>query len=320
MNFSTNQAIQFYCVPTGSAPSIQKLGASGKETHAFLEFTNGAGETVRTDLIQLGHITDVKNVAASSDTKALKGVGVTLNSSVNSGNPVVGQEYIIRVTIKGTIGEECTYTKQASYVAKTGDTAGTVLAGLAGNLLVNLTEDYPLYEIYDTTVSASTKITAKVSNGAITLTKNGSTVTSVTKLVIAEPKPFWKLGTFPEQTMNFDVTVAPIIVSTVEVPDWATFSSVSAGTIPNTHKVADLEYFALGEKGADDVHGFSIITDGNVALQVNPNDSNGYNVLTVQYYHTGARDAVQKSERTLVIVAPSTISLDSLATAFTNLM
>lgn len=319
MNFSTNQAIQFYCV--GSAPSIKKLGPSGKETHAFLEVANAAGETVRTDLIQLGHITDVKYVTASNDTKKLKGIGLTLNSSVNSGNPVAGQEYIVRVEIRGTIGEECTYTKQASYVAKTGDSAGTVLAGLAANLILNCTEESPLFEVYDTTVGSSYKLDAKVVNGAIVLTKNGSTVTTVSKLVVAEPKPFWKLGTFPEMNMNFRLSVAPIIVSTVEVPDWATIDeTIDAGTLPNTHRVADLEYFAEGEKGADDVHGFSIITNGNVALAVDATDATGYNVLTVQYYHTGARDAVQKSERTLVIVAKASVSLSDLASAFAALM
>lgn len=318
MNFSTNQVMQFYCV--SEAPTIQKLGESGKETHAFLEVANAAGETVRTDLIQLGHITDVKYKAYNADTRPLSGYGVVLNSSVNSGAPVAGQEYIIRVMVRGTIGEECTYTKQASYVAKTGDTAGVALAALAGNLLLNLTEDYPIFELYDTTVGSAYKLSATVVNGAIVLKKNGTTVTSVSKLIIAEPKPFWKLGTFPEQTMNLVVSTCPIIVSSVETPDWATIDKVSAGTLPNTHIVADMEYFAEGEKGADDVHGFSIITNGNVKLAVNPDDTNGYNVLTVQYYHTGARDAVQKSERTLVIASPYNVSLSSLASAFAALL
>jgi len=318
MNFSTNQVMQFYCV--SEAPTLQKFGPSGKETHAFLEVANAAGETVRTDLIQLGHILSVKYVQAADDTKALKGVGIVLNSNVNGGDPVVGQDYIIRVMVRGTIGEECTYTKQASYVAKTGDTAGTVLAGLAGNLLLNVTEDYPIYELYDSTVAAANKLTATVSNGAIVLKKNGTTVTEVTKLVIAEPKPAWKLGTFPETTLNFVVTNAPIVISSTEVSDWATYDSVPAGTLPNTHKVADMEYFAEGEKGADDVHGFSIITNGNVSLAVDANDTTGYNVLTVQYYHAGARDAVQKSERTLVIVAKAAVSLSTLASAFEALL
>ncbi len=113
--------------------------------------------------------------------------------------------------------------------------------------------------------------------------------------------------------MNFTVTTSPIIVSSQEVADWAVLTPVSAGTLPNTHIVADMEYFAEGEKGADDVHGFSIITNGNVALAVDPTDADGYNVLTVQFYHTGARDAVQKSERTLVIVGKKTVDLSSLA-------
>ena len=314
MNFSTNQVMQFYCV--ASAPTLQKFGPSGKENHAFLEVANAALETVRTDLIQLGHITDVKYVEADDDKTPLKGVGLVLNSSVNSGDPVVGEEYIVRVLVRGTIGEECTYSKQASYVAKSGDTAGSVLAGLAGNLLLNLTEDYPIYELYDSTVASANRLTATVSKGAIVLKKNGVTVTSVTKLVIAEPTPAWHLGTFPEKPLNFEVTTAPITVSSTEVTDWATLDTVSAGELPNTHTVADMEYFAEGEKGADDVHGFSAITSGNVKLAVDPDDANGYNILTVQYYHTGARDAVQKSERTLVIVAKKAVDLSSLESDF----
>jgi hypothetical protein len=314
MNFSTNQVMQFYCV--AEAPTLKKLGASGKETHAFIEVPNAKGEIVRSDLIQIGHVLDVKYKTAGNDTRALSGYKLELSSSVNGGDPVVGQEYIVRVMIRGTIGEECTYTKQASVVAKTGDTAGSILAKLAGNLLINLTEDSVLYDLYDDTVGSSYKLSATVKDGEIVLKKNGSTVTELTSLIIAEPKPFWKLGTFPEQTMNMVITTSPIVVDSTDEPRWATVTKVSAGSLPNTHIIADMEYFALGEKGADDVHGFSIITDGNVDLLVDKNDATGYNVLTVQYYHTGARDAVQKSERTLVIVGKSTVDLSSLATAF----
>lgn len=314
MNFSTNQVMQFYCV--AEAPTLKKFGVSGKETHAFIEVPNAKGEIVRSDLVQIGHVLDVKYKTAANDTRALSGFKVELSSDVNGGDPVVGQEYIVRVLVRGTIGEECTYSKQASHVAKSSDTAGTVLAALAGNLLLNLTEDYPIYELYDGSVAAANKLSATVSNGAIVLKKNGVAVTELTSLVIAEPKPFWKLGTFPEQTMNLVVTTAPIVVDSTDEPRWATVTKVSAGTLPNTHIIADMEYFAAGEKGADDVHGFSIITDGNVDLLVDKNDATGYNVLTVQYYHTGARDAVQKSERTLVIVCKSTVDLSSLATAF----
>jgi len=314
MNFSTNQVMQFYCV--AEAPTLKKLGPSGSETHAFIEVPNAKGEIVRSDLIQIGHVTDVRNVAYTADVRTLSGYKVAFNSNVNSGAPVAGQEYILRVMIRGTIGEECTYTKQASYIAKSGDTAGVALAALAGNLLINMTEDSVLYDLYDDTVGDAYKLSASVSNGEIVLKKNGSQVTSITSLVIAEPTPFWKLGTFPEQTMNIVVTTAPIVVSSVDEPRWATITKVSAGTLPNTHIIADMEYFAQGEKGADDVHGFSAITNGNVGLLVNPNDTHGYNVLTVQYYHTGARDAVQKSERTLVIAAPYNVSLSTLASAF----
>jgi len=314
MNFSTNQVMQFYCV--SEAPELKKFGDEGKETHAFIEVPNAKGEIVRSDLIQIGHVLDVKYKTAATDKRKLTGYKVELSSDVNGGAPVVGQEYIVRVLLRGTIGEECTYSKQASHIAKTGDTAGTVLAGLAGNLLINLTEDFDMYELYDTSVAAANKLSATVSGGNIVLKKNGVVVTSVTALVIAEPTPAWELGTFPEQTMNLTVTTAPIVVSSIEEPRWATVTKVSAGELPNTHIVADMEYFALGEKGADDVHGFSAITNGNVKPQVEKDDATGYNVLTVQYYHTGARDAVQKSERTLVIVAKSTVNLSSLATAF----
>lgn len=323
MNFSTNQVMQFYCV--NEAPTLQKFGPSGKETHAFIEVENAKGEIVRSDLIQLGHVIDVKYKTAANDTKSLSGYKLTLSTDVNSGDPVVGQEYIVRVMVRGTIGEECTYSKQASHIAKTGDTAGSVLCALAGNLLLNLTEDSAIYELYDNTVSSSNKLWVSVSGGKPVVKKGAtaataSEVTSLTGLVIAEPTPYWKLGTFPEQTLNLNVTVAPIVVSSIEEPEWAVIEKVSAGTLPNTHVIADMEYFALGEKGADDVHGFSIITSGNVDLLVDATDSTGYNVLTVQYYHTGSRDAVQKSERTLVIVAKASVSLSSLASAFEALL
>ena len=122
---------------------------------------------------------------------------------------------------------------------------------------------------------------------------------------ICEPMPEWELGSFPERLMNISVATNSIYVSSIETRNWLnSYDFVKASvshTIYNTHKVADLEYFAIGEKGnSASLVGYpdNIKPD----LKVDASASLGYDIYTIHFAYVGANASNQKSEKDLIIV------------------
>ena len=60
----------------------------------------GRDGITRSDLIPINQITYVKYVPASAQTTPLKKVEVTLDSNINSGDAIVGQDYILNISFR----------------------------------------------------------------------------------------------------------------------------------------------------------------------------------------------------------------------------
>lgn len=308
MNFSTNQVKQLYVLDANSSVTQKVIktpdGAANKAVVLDVD-----GE--RTDIIPLDNIISVTTALASAAGQQMirKGVLVALNSNVNSGNPVAGQDYIIKLTFRGHIGEEVAYHKFAEAHAVTGMTSAQLLQKLAASFLVNQkVEATPLYELYDqatgkkivdTIVSSSTECLA--------------TAVTATGFYIVEPVPYWALGKFPETLMNITLETPAIVASSDEVIDWLAnyqFAPIASTTLAavtpifNSHKIADLEYFCKGEKGISAPYHKPYDDVVDPGLKVNANAANGYDILTIHYAFVGANASNQKSEKDLVIVAP----------------
>lgn len=316
MNFSTNQVKQFYVVADSTAATAVANSAKVFNT----QYGGDAGKAVvltingeRTDIIPLDKVlyTNVAYAANAAEQLVRKGVLIALNSNVNSGNPVAGQDYIIKVDYRGHIGEEVVYSKFAEAHATTGMTAAQLLQKLALSFLANVNvEPSPLYELYatDGTKLDASNVASKVSTG----------------FYFVEPVPYWRLGSFPESLMNMAISTKPITVNSDEVTEWLNtyaFAPISASDIAavtpiyNSHKVADLEYFCKGEKGVSAPLHMPYDIQFPANLQVNPNATYGYDLLTVHYAFVGANASNQKSEKDLVIAMPGSgsASNDSLA-------
>ena len=92
-------------------------------------------------------------------------------------------------------------------------------------------------------------------------------------------------------------------------PQWGKDAVAASGsTISGTYKLADLEYFAAGEKG--DIYRGSVWPND---YPFNPaiNLASSYDVLNIEYYWAGEAENVQKSPR-LIQVAGSTAVINSL--------
>ena len=138
--FSTNQVRQLYVVEALKDPNVAKNDAVGSvavksdssKTHLYFEYKGAAGMT-RSDLIDIKNIISIKSTSADDLVHNLVKYKLVLSKDVNSGNPISGQDYILRIVFKNYIGlsEEDQYFKYGMVHAVSGMTPSEFYKTLA---------------------------------------------------------------------------------------------------------------------------------------------------------------------------------------------
>lgn len=299
MNFSTNQVMQLHVIAENESAAVKPIyGVDGETVKGYIvQIKNGEEVIDTSDIIDAKNILSKTLVSADAANEKLvrKGLLVALNPKVNGGKPVGGREYVLTLTYRG-FGEEDTYSKVVSTTGVAEEAAAPLLQRLAEALIDNNTEYSALYHLYLADGTAITK-------------KNLTSITDAGFYVV-EPVPYWSLGRFAESLMNIDVQTNTIFdENSVEVREWlanykfaAVPSSLKLAAIPNTHRVADLEYFCKGERGTSNALVGWPDTPDYVA-KVNPKSTKGYDILTVHCAFVGANASNQKSEKDIIFVA-----------------
>lgn len=102
-------------------------GDSPMDKDLYFKYKGHDG-VVRSDFIPLNQITYIKYIPADEQKTPLKKVKVTLDSSINNGAPVVGEDYILNIAFQQFYGlsPEDTYVKTvAVHVTSATNTAPT---------------------------------------------------------------------------------------------------------------------------------------------------------------------------------------------------
>lgn len=392
-SFSENQVRHVYVanasgtVASTSANGTIEVGADSAKTGLYFKYKSPGG-IVRSDLIPISNIISGKATDADSLKIALKKYLVTLNSSVNSGSPVSGQDYILRIAFRNFIGlsVEDQYFKYGQVKATSGMTASDFYDALYTNLVKNfskeasdlikfskqksltVTNQYKLVSAvpgYDTikytldiaastagvtkTVSGTTityaigvltgaktigdlisvissssyasEIQASISGTATTATTISAAVSSATSLstydgiAVEESESYWKLGTFQQSRVDFTVQPLTIVYNSDEYI-WGTVTSETSTTSLRNGKItADLEYFALGERG-DIYRNLSFPNSFSPTYLVD--SSKSYNYIDITYFYQGDNESVQKSQKSITLVVPKVGATNSVSNALTN--
>jgi len=309
--FSTNQVRQLYVAEALKTPNVIATDAAGSiavkadtaKTHLYFEYM-GAGGMTRSDLIDIKNILYAKATDADDLAHDLAKYKLTLDASVNGGTPVAGQDYILRIAFRNYIGlsEEDQYFKYGMVHAVTGMTASDFYKTLALSLVKNFSkEEEGLLKFYLEIGGSDAGTVAGTPTEVTKDTKESSLTGTYTGLVIEEAPQEWILGVMEQVPVNF--TLQPdTIISSGDERIWGTVKQVtSTNSIPDGHKIADLEYFCMGERG--DIYrmvGFPHVI--RTKYLVNPD--NKYNVIDIHYAYVGANESVQKSEKDITIVVP----------------
>ena len=319
--FSTNQVRQLYVANALETPHVTASNAVGSiavmtdkdKSHLYFEYM-GAGGMTRSDLIDIKNIISVKKTLAEDLATPLSSYKLTLDSTINGGNPVVGQDYILRIAFRNYIGlsEEDQYFKYGMVHTYAGMTASDFYKALALSLVKNFSrEEEGLLKFYLETGGTNAGTVAGTPTEVTKDTKESTLTGTYTGIVIKEAPQEWIIGVMEQTPVNFTLQPGTITASGDD-RIWGIVKQVaSTSSIPDGHKIADLEYFCMGERG--DMYrmmGFPHVI--RTKYLVDPEKE--YDVIDLHYSYVGSNESVQKSEKDITIVVPTTGGNHSLTT------
>lgn len=305
MVISINQVRQLYVAKAlkANTAALTTAGdivpkADTAKTTLYFQYMSPAG-LVSSDKIDLKHVLYAK--ATSSDALAHKLIrySVTLDADV-SATPVAGQNYILRLAFRQYIGlsEEDQYFKYGEVIARSGMTASEFYKKMAISLAKNLenkTESTPLVNIY--LISAETSTDVPVTSAT---KESDLTATDYNQIIIEETEQPWVLGMMPQAFIPFTPQFLTILVDGEERL-WGVATKVTpTKTVPDGHLMADLEYFCMGARG-DIYRGMGYPNIIKTTYLADPDAI--YDTLDIHYFYTGSNESVQKSEKTITLIA-----------------
>lgn len=323
--FSTNQVRQLYVATALKSSNVIASDTAGSiavksdtaKSHLYFEYM-GAGGMTRSDLIDIKNILYAKATDADDLAYDLAKYKLTLDDTVNGGEPVVAQDYILRIAFRNYPGlsEEDQYFKYGMVHAVTGMTASDFYKTLALSLVKNFSrEEQGLLKFYLETGGTDAGTVAGTPTEVTKDTKESSLTGTYTGIVIEEAPQDWILGVMEQAPVNF--TIQPdLIIDNGDERIWGVVKKVaSTNSIPDGHKIADLEYFCMGERG--DVYrmvGFPYVI--RTKYLVDPDIK--YNVIDIHYAYVGSNESVQKSEKDITIVVPKIGANNKASNALAN--
>lgn len=296
--FTTDQARQFYVVLSkqSTVTSASTLGSTkvvnGVEDVFIQHKSPNSDIPVRSDLIPKSNVLYAK--AVKGKVRNLTRYSIAFDSTVNSGAPIAGQEYFVRIEYDylGTYDHR-TY-EYGSYLAKTGDNAAAVLTGIVASLNKNATANPKRF------------ITASVV---------GSTI------IIQEIEPQWILGKMQSRPLVFRVITGTVTTSTGDNVIWGTVTNTTStntsNTVGNGKITADMEYFYYGER-ADIYRNISWPNSFDNKYIVDPTKQ--YDFVEICYFYAGDTEDTQRSKKMITLAVPtdSSYTIDDLAEDLTT--
>lgn len=290
--FSTRQNRQFYVANkliTGATAltnkgemKVKSIGDIEKEV--YFEIL-GPDTVLKSDYIQVKNIAVAKAIKAVDMETPMKKVLVTLDSSVNGGAPIVGQDYILRINLRQFYGmsDQDQYFKDAAVRAVKDMTAKQFYEAMEKALNLCFSRE----------VGANAK-----NNPYLTFSSSAS------GLVIEEKPQSWHLGTEAQERVYFDVVPTTVYDGTTDLI-WGNVADQTATTkIGNGKKIADLEYFCLGERG-DQYRKIGWPNDVETVGMIDPTKT--YDVFEIHYAFTDTGINSYKSEKDITIAVPTAV-------------
>lgn len=304
--FSVNQVRHLYVAKSLKTTTAQLttagdilLKADTAKTTLYFQYYSPAGLIESSDKIHIPNVTYAKATSSKDLAKKLDRYQVVLDANINGGAPVAGQDYILRLAFRQYVGlsPEDQYWKYGMVHAVSGMSASNFYRDLALSLGKNLArEATPLVTIYLVSGAPGSEYYTKVDID----TDPASLRDVYTGIQIEQVAQDWILGVMPQGYIPFAVQPTNITYEGDE-RIWGTVTTITPiNTVQNGHEIADLEYFCMGARG-DLYRNMGWPNVIHTTYLVDPTQK--YDVLDINYYWAGGAEDVQKSPRTLTLVA-----------------
>lgn len=339
-NFSVNQNRHLYVVKNvvSGDNAITNAGAikvgvvkhnpavqNSPVKELYFEYMGAKGNKTRTDLIPLAHLLSTKAVSGQSDSQKYflkKKVVKLANLPINGTTPIGGQDYILNIHFRQYIGisDEETYDKYGAVRAFNGMTEKEFYVKMAVSLYQNLSrEEVKLVDVAVCmeNVNASDEVTSlfmisvtsksKATDSAFDETYvAGTGGTKVGGIMLTEVAQDWVRGLKPIKPVYFEVCPSTVVYSGAEFI-WGDVTDITkpgslyySTTISNGKRIADLEYFCMGERGDYyRLNGYPHV----IPTEYLVDETKVYDILEMHYAYVGSDESVQKSERDIEFVA-----------------
>ena len=302
MNFNTNQARHFYVAKAkkdtlAGVSDAGDLAMLNNDDYLYFVYKNMDGAIVRSDTIPVKGIEYYNKRTAAQMATKLMAYTIAFDTTTfgsNPGSAFAGKTLTCNIAVRELISydpADSIMVTASVKVTSAMDSTTKFNKALASAIAKALPKrEYPYFKVF----SNGTEVTASTDVSDI----NGTNV-----VLVATPQK-WVRGKLSGEP--FDLAVS----FNVEDEAWGTVevapSEISNNTvIAATYKLADLEYFCLGERG-DVYRGYNFPNDYTPTYVINPADtSTNYDVLTIQYFWQGKAETIQKSPRTIHIAGPA---------------
>jgi hypothetical protein len=296
--YSVNQVRHLYVAKALKA-EVTQLTAAGDilpkadaaKSTMYFQYFSPAGVIESSDKIDIKNITYAKSTSSQALVKKLDRYQVVLDSTINSGAPVAGQDYLLRLAFRQYVGlsPEDQYWKFGMVHAVSGMTASDFYKAMALSLARNIArEATPLVTIY--------LVASDPAYTTVTIDTNPATLTGIQIEQVAQD---WILGVMPQGYIPFAVQPTNITFEGDE-RIWGTVTTaIPINSVQNGHDIADLEYFTMGARG-DFYRNMGWPNVIHTTYLVDPTQK--YDTLDISYYWAGGAEDVQKSPRTITLV------------------
>ena len=299
--FSTNQVRQLYVVDNvvSSESALATAGdvfAKKSGDDIYFKYVGALGDTMRTDIINQKQL--IYTSVATSDKLAykLKGQKITLNPNVNGGKPIEGRDYILRVLFSEYIGISPVdkTLKYGTVHITPGMTASDFYAEMAYSLMQSQKKE-PNPIMYVAVIVSGT-FEGNVISDTDTL-QDVKDMGTIEGIVIFEAGQPWHLGVMPQGVIKIDAQVTRITYNGDDSIFWGVVEDAtmpSSYVLPEGQKIADLEYFCMGERG-DQYRNAGWPNVIPTKYLVDPTAE--YDLYTIHYAYVGEGTHQEKSEK-----------------------
>lgn len=287
--FVAENLVEKTAIESAGDIAVNVVGSISKDLYFM---TKGYDTVIKSDYIPVKGIVYAKATKAEDMATPMKKVLVTLDSDVNGGEPIVGQDYILRINLRQFYGmsDQDQYFKDAALRATKGMTKASFYEEMVKALNASFSREV------DATIDSNPYL-------SFTADANGITIEEKAQKGIT--------GVAAEERVYFDVVPTTVYSDGVEVI-WGKAEDQAATTkVPNGQKIADLEYFLLGERG-DQYRKIGWPNDIETQGLVDPTKE--YNVLDIHYTFSDTGVNNYNTEKDITIVSSSADTLNSIIT------